>query len=48
MAKTAIIENDPGLTCTCGMSVMGIVGQRIKKNRQSWVDKNLEIMVNTI
>nr|QNO49902.1 hypothetical protein GKKIKBAN_00016 [Methanosarcinales archaeon ANME-2c ERB4] len=27
---------------------MGIVGQRIKKNRQSWVDKNLDIMVNTI
>ncbi len=29
-------------------NLMGIVGQRIKKNRQSWVDKNLEIMVNTI
>ncbi|RZB28907.1 MAG: hypothetical protein AEth_01511 [Candidatus Argoarchaeum ethanivorans] len=28
--------------------LMGIVGQRIKKNRQSWVDKNLDIMVNTI
>jgi len=29
-------------------NLMGIVWQRIKKNRQSWVDKNLEIMVNTI
>ena len=29
-------------------NLMGIVGHRIKKNRQSWVDKNLEIMVNTI
>nr|QNO43572.1 hypothetical protein HMEJMANM_00041 [Methanosarcinales archaeon ANME-2c ERB4]QNO43603.1 hypothetical protein LAPIAFBC_00010 [Methanosarcinales archaeon ANME-2c ERB4] len=29
-------------------NLMGIVGQRIKKNRQSWVDKNLEIMVNTV
>ena len=29
-------------------NLMGIVGQRIKKNRQSWVDKNLYIMVNTI
>jgi hypothetical protein len=29
-------------------NLMGIVGQRIKKNRQSWVDKNLDIMVNTI
>lgn len=29
-------------------NLMGIVGQRIKKNHQSWVDKNLEIMVNTI
>jgi hypothetical protein len=28
-------------------NLMGVVGQRIKKNRQSWVDKNLEIMVNT-
>ena len=29
-------------------NLRGIVGQRIKKNRQSWVYKNLEIMVNTI
>jgi len=29
-------------------TLMGIVGQRIKKNRQSWVDKNLDITVNTI
>ncbi|MEA1895550.1 MAG: hypothetical protein U9N36_10205, partial [Euryarchaeota archaeon] len=29
-------------------NLMGIVGQGIKKNSQSWVDKNLEIMVNTI
>ncbi len=27
---------------------MGIVGQRIKKNRQSWIDKNLNIMLKTI
>ena len=26
-------------------NLVGLVGQRIKKNRQSWVDKNLEIMV---
>jgi len=29
-------------------NLMGIVGQRIKNNRQSWVDKNLNIMINTI
>ena len=29
-------------------NLMGIVGQRVKKNRQSWVDKNLIIMLNTI
>jgi len=29
-------------------TLMGIVGQRIKKNRQSWVNKNLDITVNTI
>jgi len=29
-------------------NLMGIVGQRVKKNRQSWVDKNLNIMLNTI
>lgn len=27
---------------------MGIVGQKVKKNRQSWVDANLNIMLNTI
>jgi len=29
-------------------SLMGIVGQKVKKNRQSWVDANLDITVNTI
>jgi hypothetical protein len=29
-------------------NLMGIVGQKVKKNRQSWVDANLDIMVNTI
>jgi hypothetical protein len=29
-------------------NLMGIVGQRVKKNRQSWIDKNLNIMLNTI
>lgn len=29
-------------------NLMGIVGQRIKNNHQSWVDKNLNIMLNTI
>ena len=29
-------------------NLIGIVGQRIKKNRQSWVDKNLDIRLNTI
>ena len=29
-------------------NLMGIVGQRVKKNRQSWTDKNLNIMLNTI
>ncbi len=29
-------------------NLMGIVGQRVKKNHQSWVDKNLKIMLNTI
>ena len=29
-------------------NLMGIVGQKVKKNRQSWVDHNLEIMLRTI
>lgn len=29
-------------------NLMGIVGQKVKKNRQSWVDVNLNIMLNTI
>jgi hypothetical protein len=29
-------------------NLMGIVGQKVKKNRQSWVDANLNIMMNTI
>jgi hypothetical protein len=29
-------------------NLMGIVGQKVKKNRQSWVDANLNIMLNTI
>ena len=29
-------------------NLMGIVGQRVKKNHQSWVDKNLEIMLEAI
>ena len=29
-------------------NLMRIVGQKVKKNRQSWVDANLDIMVNTI
>jgi len=29
-------------------NLMGIVGQRVKKNRQSWTDKNLNIMLNTL
>ena len=29
-------------------NMTGIVGQKMKKNRQSWVDANLNIMVNTI
>jgi hypothetical protein len=29
-------------------NLMGIVGQRVKNNRQSWIDKNLNIMLNTI
>ena len=29
-------------------NLMGIVGHKVKKNRQSWVDANLNIMVNTI
>ena len=29
-------------------NLMGIVGLRVKKNRQSWVDLNLDIMLRTI
>ena len=29
-------------------NLMGIVGQRVKKNRQSWIDENLRVMVQTI
>jgi hypothetical protein len=29
-------------------NLMGIVGQKVKKNRQSRVDANLNIMLNTI
>lgn len=29
-------------------NLMGIVGLRVKKNRQSWVDRNLDIMLRTI
>lgn len=29
-------------------NLMGIVGQKVKKNRQSWVEENLNIMLNTI
>ena len=29
-------------------NLMGIVGQKVKNNRQSWVDANLNIMLNTI
>jgi hypothetical protein len=29
-------------------NLMGIVGQKVKKNRQSWVDANLNIMLNTV
>jgi hypothetical protein len=29
-------------------NLMGIVGHRIKKNHQSWVDENLNIMLDTI
>jgi len=29
-------------------NLMGIVGQKVKKNRQSWVDEKLNIMLNTI
>lgn len=29
-------------------NLMGIVGQKVKKNRQSWTDANLNIMLNTI
>ena len=29
-------------------NLMGIVGHRIKRNHQSWVDENLNIMLDTI
>jgi len=29
-------------------NLMGIVGQKVKTNHQSWVDTNLNIMLNTI
>lgn len=29
-------------------NLMGIVGQRVKKNRQSWIDENLSIKLKTI
>jgi hypothetical protein len=29
-------------------NLMGIVGQKVKKNHQSWVDANLNIMLNVI
>ena len=29
-------------------NLMGIVGQKVKTNHQSWVDANLNIMLNTI
>lgn len=29
-------------------NLMGIVGQKVKKNHQSWTDANLDIMLNTI
>ena len=29
-------------------NLMGIVGQKVKNNHQSWVDANLNIMLNTI
>jgi len=29
-------------------NLMGIVGQRVKKNRQSWIDENLSVRIQTI
>jgi hypothetical protein len=29
-------------------NLMGIIAQRVKKNRQSWIDENLDIMLKTI
>ena len=29
-------------------NLMGIIGQRVKRNRGSWIDENLDTMLKTI